>query len=53
VATIERASRTPVTLGGVTVGDQIGVRGAPLALIDAGGSIAAVVGDVVWIEPRG
>jgi hypothetical protein len=37
VCTIERASRTPVTLGGVTVGDQRVVRGAPLALVDAGG----------------
>lgn len=45
-----RSGHAPVTLQNANIGEQRVVRGAPVALIDGQGALAAVLGDVVTVE---
>ena len=47
---LERSGRPAVDLPSAHIGAQTLVRGAPVALLDTSGDIAAVLGDVVWID---
>ena len=51
-AILERPSREPLLIRDAGLIEQAVARGAPVALVDAAGSIAAVLGDVVWIQAR-
>ena len=47
---LERSGRSPVEIPNAHLGTQTLVRGAPVALLDPRGDIAAVLGDIVWID---
>ncbi len=51
-AVLERPAREPLPIPDAGLIEQAVARGAPVALVDAAGSIAAVLGDVVWIQAR-
>jgi hypothetical protein len=51
-AVLERPAREPLHIPDAGLIEQAVARGAPVALVDAAGSIAAVLGDVVWIQAR-
>ena len=51
-ATLERPAKSSVEIQDAGLVEQIIVRGAPVAIVDGSGTIAAVLGDVVWIQPR-
>lgn len=51
-ATLERPAREALHIPDAGLVEQAVARGAPVALVDAAGCIAAVLGDVVWIQPR-
>jgi hypothetical protein len=52
IALLERPARASVTIEDAGLLEQVLVRNAPVAIVDGAGGIAAVLGDVVWIQPR-
>ena len=51
-AILERPAKSSVEIQDAGLVEQTIVRGAPVAIVDGSGTIAAVLGDVVWIQPR-